>query len=241
MSKFIIIVYIFLSTIFLSGCKNQEEVVYQNNVIENIVIEEQITENKVSKNVIEEEAEITISNVIAKENTTKEETIDKSNNIEKSVEIKQTNTKPVNKSEEKEVSKVEKVEKEEDKTISTPIEKPVQVENNSPEEKQEDKVTEENEKETVKEVIPQKNGYYYNESESNFLVSEFKRLTNYDSNFTVRISESAKNSNPFYPYRESEINKKIYNATFGYFIVYAEDYYKDDIKQRTLYYITFDN
>lgn len=238
MSKFIIIVYIFLSTIFLSGCKNQEEVIYQNNVIENIVIEEQITENKVSENVIEDEVNTTISNVIAKENITKEETVDKSNNIEKSVEVKETNTKPVNKPVEKEVSKVEK---EEEKTISTPIEKPVQVENNSSEEIQEDKVTEEIEKEPVKEVVPQKNGYYYNESESNFLVSEFKRLTNYDSNFTVRISESAKSSNPFYPYRESEINKKVYNATFGYFIVYAEDYYKDDIKQRTLYYITFDN
>ena len=241
MSKFIVIVYIFFSTIFLSGCKNQEEVIYQNNVIQNIVIEEQIAENKVSENVIDDKEKITNTNVIAKENITKEETIDKSSNIEKSVEIKQTNTKPVNKSEEKKVSNVEKVEKEEEKVVNTPVEKPVQVENNSSEEKQEDKVTEEIEKEPVKEVIPQKNGYYYNEGESNFLVSEFKRLTNYDSNFTVRISESAKSSNPFYPYRESEINKKVYNATFGYFIVYAEDYYKDDIKQRTLYYITFDN
>lgn len=94
---------------------------------------------------------------------------------------------------------------------------------------------------TIPEVTEElKNGYFYNESESQLLLSEFKRITNNDSNFTVRIDKKAKNSNPFWPYKESEIQKQIGNMTFGYFIVYSEDYYKDGVKQRTLYYITFD-
>ncbi|MGN1271073.1 MAG: hypothetical protein ACI4UX_03760 [Clostridia bacterium] len=226
MSKFIIIVYVFVTAIFVFGC-NVNENICENNIMQNTIAKKQIIgiteikENEISNN---------ISNEIAKEYITKEEAIDKSSNIVQDSQFKKSNTKPINKPMEQEVAKVEKGEK----ITINPVEKPIQSENNSSQTIQEDK-------EQVKEDIPQKNGYYYNESESNFLVSEFKRLTNYDSNFTVRISKSAKSSNPFYPYRESEINKKVYNATFGYFIVYAEDYYKDDIKQRTLYYITFDN
>ncbi len=117
-----------------------------------------------------------------------------------------------------------------------------EIKQEEPAEKVDDIVPQEEEKpEVIINEVPKKNGYYYNEQESNRLVSEFKRITNYNSNFTVRIDKKAKNSNPFYPYREDQIEMQVNGATFGYYIVYAEDYYKDDIKQRTLYYITFDS
>lgn len=86
-----------------------------------------------------------------------------------------------------------------------------------------------------------KSGYFYNSEESQRMITEFKKITNNDSNFTVKIDSSAKKSNPFWPYKESEISKQVYNISFGYFVVYAEDFYVDDVKQRTVYYITFDD
>jgi len=239
MSKFIIIVYFFITTILVFGT-NVDESSCDNNIMKNTIPEEQVVENQVILNnsVYKQEVKTTVSNEIAKEDTTKEENINKSQSITQNKVIEKPKTENTSKSVENKEPKVEqKVEKTE--VLDNSKKEPIKEESNSSPIIQEEIKSEE--KQPIVEEIPKKNGYYYNVTESNFLVSEFKRLTNNSSSFTVRISESAKNSNPFYPYRESEINKKVYNATFGYFIVYAEDYYKDDVKQRTLYYITFDN
>lgn len=224
MSKFIIIVYVFVGAMFLFGC-NADEHICENNIMENVITEEQLIENQISTNIDIQESKIT-------KETTKEETINKSENVKEDLTTKQKNgivntplttEKPVVKKEETRtdtaVSNVE----------TKAIENITQTENTS-------ETTSTHEEPE----IPKKNGYYYNEGKTNFLVSEFYRLTNNNPSFTVKPDEKAKNSSPFWPYKESEITKQIKNITFGDFIVYAEDYYKDDVKQRTLYYICFD-
>lgn len=79
-----------------------------------------------------------------------------------------------------------------------------------------------------------------NEQLDKDLESEFKKITNNDSNFTVRIDSKALSSNPFWTYRESEIIKQVYDTSFGYFVVYAQDYYSNDILRRIMYYISYD-
>lgn len=235
MSKFIIIVYIFVGAIFLFGC-NADEHNCENNIMENVITEEQLIENQISTNTNIQENEIltNISNEIAKE-TTKEETINKSENI-----IKETTTKPKNETVNTPVPTVKPVEqpvvkKEKTKTDTVvPNVETKAIENITPTENTLETTP------TLEELeIPKKNGYYYNEGKTNFLVSEFYRLTNNNPNFTVKPDPKAKKSNPFWGYKESEITKQIENISFGDFIVYAEDYYKDDIIQRTLYYICF--
>ena len=68
MSKFIIIVYVFVGAIFLFGC-NADEHICENNIMENVITEEQIIENQISTNTNIQENEIltNISNEIAKE------------------------------------------------------------------------------------------------------------------------------------------------------------------------------
>lgn len=242
MSKFIIIVYVFVGAIFLFGC-NADEHICENNIMENVITEEQLIENQISTNTNIQENEIltNISNEIAKE-TTKEETINKSENI-----IKETTTKPKNETVNTPAPTVKPVEqpvvkKEETKTDTVvPKKETKPVENKTPiESTPEPTPTPEETPKPVEPEVPKKNGYYYNEDQTNFLVSEFYRLTNNNPSFTVKPDEKARNSSPFWPYKESEITKQIINITFGDFIVYAEDYYKDDVKQRTLYYICFD-
>jgi len=223
MSKFIIIVYVFVGAMFLFGC-NADEHICENNIMENVITEEQLIENQISTNIDIQESKIT-------KETTKEETINKSENVKEDLTTKQKNgivntplttEKPVVKKEETRtdtaVSNVE----------TKAIENITQTENTS-------ETTSTHEEPE----IPKKNGYYYNEGKTNFLVSEFYRLTNNNPNFTVKPDPKAKKSNPFWGYKESEITKQIENISFGDFIVYAEDYYKDDIIQRTLYYICF--
>lgn len=223
MSKFIIIVYVFVGAMFLFGC-NADEHICENNIMENVITEEQLIENQISTNIDIQESKIT-------KETTKEETINKSENVKEDLTTKQKNG-IVNTPLTTEKSVVKKEETRTDTAVSNvetkAIENITQTENTS-------ETTSTHEEPE----IPKKNGYYYNEGKTNFLVSEFYRLTNNNPNFTVKPDPKAKKSNPFWGYKESEITKQIENISFGDFIVYAEDYYKDDIIQRTLYYICF--
>lgn len=223
MSKFIIIVYIFINVIFLFGCTADEHIC-ENNVKENNLTEEQIIENQSSINIDIQESKIT-------KETTKEETINKSENVKEDLTSKQKNG-IVNTPLTTEKSVVKKEETRTDTAVSNVETKA--IENITPTENTSETTSTHEEPE-----IPKKNGYYYNEGKTNFLVSEFYRLTNNNPNFTVKPDPKAKKSNPFWGYKESEITKQIENISFGDFIVYAEDYYKDDIIQRTLYYICF--
>lgn len=81
--------------------------------------------------------------------------------------------------------------------------------------------------------------YKQNVNQSNYMVSEFNRITNNDSNFSAEAKELAKKGYSFYPYRESEIKKQIKNITFGDFYVYAEDVFLNGTYKRTIYYINF--
>lgn len=90
-------------------------------------------------------------------------------------------------------------------------------------------------KEETKEVYT----YNQNSTESNYMLSEFNRLTNNNSNFSAEVKDLAKNGYYFYPYRESEIKKQIKNITFGDFYVYAEDVFVNGVYKRTVYYINF--
>lgn len=223
MSKFIIIVYIFINVIFLFGCTADEHIC-ENNVMGNNLTEEQIIENQSSINIDIQEGKIT-------KETTKEETINKSENVKEDLTTKQKNgTVNTPLTTEKTV-----VKKEETRTdTAVPNVETKAIENITPTENTLETTP------TLEELeIPKKNGYYYNEGKTKFLVSEFYRLTNNNPNFTVKPDPKAKKSNPFWGYKESEITKQIENISFGDFIVYAEDYYKDDIIQRTLYYICF--
>lgn len=224
MSKFIIIVYIFINLIFLFGCTADEHIC-ENNIMENNIAEEQIIENHISINMDIQENEIT-------KEPTKEETINKTENIKEDSTTKSksgtVNTPlPTEKT-------VEKKEETKTDTVVSNVE-PGTIENTTLTEN-----TTEPSPTPVEPEVPKKNGYYYNEEKTNFLVSEFYRLTNNNPNFTVKPDSRAKKSNPFWGYKESEITKQIENISFGDFIVYAEDYYKDDVIQRTLYYICFD-
>lgn len=220
MKKFIFILISLIVTVIPFNYKNNEEEINQNNcMIKNEIISNEI---EAENSVITEKTEEVNENVIEKSDVIMQ-------NNTKSVEIVQNNAKQSIKEEqiiiEEEVKEEEIIEQEEIKQ----------------EEEQQETIIEpiEQKEEIIPEVI-KKNGYYYNEEATNLLVSEFKRITNYDSNFNVRIDEKARNTNPFYPYRESQIEIQVCNLSFGNFIVYAEDFYKDDVKQRTLYYITFD-
>lgn len=223
MSKFIIIVYIFINVIFLFGCTADKHIC-ENNVKENNLTEEQIIENQSSINIDIQESKIT-------KETTKEETINKSENVKEDLTTKQKNG-IVNTPLTTEKPVVKKEETRTDTAVSNVETKA--IENITPTENTSETTSTHEEPE-----IPKKNGYYYNEGKTNFLVSEFYRLTNNNPNFTVKPDPKAKKSNPFWGYKESEITKQIENISFGDFIVYAEDYYKDDIIQRTLYYICF--
>lgn len=81
--------------------------------------------------------------------------------------------------------------------------------------------------------------YEQNLDQSNYMLSEFNRLTNNNSNFSAEVKELGKKGYSFYPYRESEIIKQIKNITFGDFYVYAEDMFLNGVYQRTIYYINF--
>ncbi len=239
MCKFIIIVYVFVTAVFVLGCDTNDKP-YENNIMQNTIAKEQIIENKIDTNTTIQENEIltNISSEITKEET-KEKTINNSENIEKN-----TTTKPKNETISNPSPTVKPVEKPTNKKEETntvvPNTENKPIENNNPSESTPAPTPEENPKPTTPEV-PKKNGYFVNEEASAFLLSEFYRLTNGNSNFTAEIDSKAKGSNPFWPYSESEITKQLINITFGDFIVYAEDYYKDDVKQRTLYYICFDS
>lgn len=218
---------------------------WKNNVpdnnaeIANIEMQNEIGQNNMNEDVTE--------------NITKEEIIETSNKTTE-VEIveKKESPKTNNKTLEDTKSKVVVTETIKDNSnIETNEQESVKIDTNisettpsNPETKQEEptpEIPEETKKEEVQEEQKElKNGYFYNAEASNLLVNEFKRITNNDINFTVRIDSKAKESNPFWPYKESELIKQVCNTTFGYFIVYAEDFYKDDVKQRTLYYIELD-
>lgn len=214
------ILLIILGGIFvLENQKLKETSQISNIPKKNIVICDAITEtipnNVIEENTNEETIKETQNIVVTKQNV----------NVE--TKIENSNIKEVQKKENILTEKTETPKKEtEIIEDTTPSPAPTETPEEKPEEASE---------ETYK-----KNGYFYNESETKFLISEFKRLTNSNDNFSVRISETAKNSNAFYPYKESEVYKQVCNIAFGSFIVYAEDYYIDDVKQRTLYYITFD-
>lgn len=243
MKKFAIIFTFIFAIICLLGCifygytwKNN---VPDNNAeIANIEMQNEIVQDNIkgiTENLTREEI-IETSNKTTEVETVKKKESSKTNNKT----LEDTKSKVVVTETIKDNSNIETNEQETVK-IETNVSEPTPT---NPETKQEEptpEIPEETKKEEVQEEQKElKNGYFYNAEASNFLVNEFKRITNNDINFTVRIDSKAKESNPFWPYKESELIKQVCNTTFGYFIVYAEDFYKDDVKQRTLYYIELD-
>lgn len=197
----------------------REVTVSQEEIAENITEPEiEVEENNINETTDE------LSNI--EENKSQEEVEKKIDEKSNSTNSNKTNSNKTPTNENKTV-----VTKTEDKKQTT-YEKP---KNEAKDEKKENNVTEDKkEKETKKEYT-----YKKNEKECQMLVSEFLRITNNNKNFSVTISENAKQGYPFYPYGASEIKKQVCNINFGKFCVYSEDVYCNGEYQRTIYYINF--